>query len=128
MTEEEILWVMPKPDVGCTIKVFPNGRNDSNPHHAFVCRVHDRSIDVQSPLGTARGGVRFLGDPVLKTASDENLRTWGAWDYTDETKAAKALTTTVKTYQEEFAALKADVELLKELMTDKPTKPAKSKE
>lgn len=86
MTEEEITWKMPSVGIGQCVKVFPFGRDDGSSHMAFVTRVNDRSIDVKSPLGTARGGVRFLGDPVLKNTSEENLREWGAWDFTDESK------------------------------------------
>lgn len=112
MTEEEILWKMPRPDVGMTVKVWPYGRDDGKPHYAHVARVSDRSIDVQSPLGQARGGVRYIGDPVLKKTSEENQRNWGAWDYTEETKMVMAgntvlaeVTEKLKEYETKFAEL-----------------------
>jgi hypothetical protein len=85
MTEEEITWKMPTVGVSSSIKMFPDGFDDGKPHLAFVARVHDRSIDIKSPLGTSRGGVRFIGDPCM-ARSEELRREYGAWDFTDEAK------------------------------------------
>lgn len=113
MTEEEIAWKMPKVDIGFPVKVFPNGRDDGKPHLAFVARVNDRSIDIKSPLGTSRGGVRFINDPCM--VSNENLqREYGAWDYTDESKA-------MHTASDKIASLEKRVKFLEEL-SEKKTK------
>lgn len=121
MTEEEVAWKMPPVDVGCTVKVWPNGREDGKPHHAFVARVSDRSIDVQSPLHTARGGIRHIKDPCLINTSEENRRAWGGWDYTDETKAAMTTREFVEQQRAALAAMEKRIKSLEELM-DKKTK------
>lgn len=112
MTEEEIAWKMPKPDVGQAVKVFPYGRDDGKPHYAFVSRVSDRSIDVKDPFNIPRGGVRFIDDPCLKSTTDENRKDWGAWDFTDETKAMRSAL-------EGVAALEKRVKALEELLEKK---------
>lgn len=111
MTEEEITWKMPTVDVGFPVKVFPNGKDDGKPHLAFVARVNDRSIDIKSPLGTSRGGVRFINDPCM--VNNEGLqREYGAWDFTDETKSMMFA-------NDKIGALEKRVKTLEELLEKK---------
>lgn len=109
MTEEEITWKMPKVDIGFPVKVFPNGRDDGKPHLAFVARVNDRSIDIKSPLGTSRGGVRFINDPCM-VANEGLQREYGAWDFTDETKSMMDSRDRIKAMEDRIATLEAVME------------------
>lgn len=113
MTEEEIQFQMPKPETGMTVKIFPNGQRDERPHFGFASKVSDRSIDVKDPLGTARGGVRHVDDPILRR-SEELRRQYGAWDFTDETKM-------LRSSKSQYDALEKRVKALEELF-DKKTK------
>ncbi len=117
MTEEEITWKMPAIGVGSSVKIFPDGVDDGKPHLAFVARVNERSIDIKSPLGTSRGGVRYIGDPCMDNTSEQNRREWGAWDYTDETK----LVLDYRSQKSRVDALEKRVKSLEELL-DKKTK------
>lgn len=127
MTEEEITWKMPTVDVGDSVKVFPNGKDDGKPHLAFVARVNDRSIDIKSPLGTTRGGVRFINDPCM--INNEGLqREYGAWDFTESAKMVAFVKEVFPAIQKELAderaariALEKRVKTLEEL-PDKKTK------
>ena len=111
MTAEEIeQWEMPNVSLGQLVIFYPDGtpikRSGRPLALGFVTQKGRRSLTLRMPDGTAKMGVRQVGDPKLQMGTGDQ-RENGAWDFTDYDRA-----NVVQKLQGEIAKLRADVDSL----------------
>ena len=80
-------FVMPPVDPGDEVLWFPLADRNKPPHIAVVRANYHQQIEVttRGPVGQEYDSVRHVDDPKL--ILNTNYRKFGAWDYTDGTKA-----------------------------------------
>ena len=80
-------FVMPSVDPGDEVLWFPLADRNKPPHIAVVRANYHQQIEVttRGPVGQEYDSVRHVDDPKL--ILNTNYRKFGAWDYTDGTKA-----------------------------------------
>ena len=94
VTQEQLdNFVMPKVEIGTTVAWYATGKSGSIPQIGFVIRCMPRSVHILTATSGVKEAVRHLEDPKLKLNPEQ--RETGAWDFTDETKALRALITSM---------------------------------
>lgn len=111
MTSDEIEnWAMPTVSLGQSVIFYPDGtpikRSGRPLALGFVTQKGRRSVTIRMPDGTAKMGVRHVGDPKLQMGTGDQ-RENGAWDYTDYDRS-----NVVSKLQGEVAKLRLDVDAL----------------
>jgi hypothetical protein len=111
MTSDEIEnWVMPTVSLGQPVIFYPDGtpikRSGRPLALGFVTQKGRRSITLRMPDGTAKMGVRHVGDPKLQMGAGDQ-RENGAWDFTDYDRGQ-----VIQKLQDEMAKLRSDVDSL----------------
>lgn len=111
MTSDEIEnWAMPVVSLGQTVIFYPDGtpikRSGRPLALGSVTQKGRRSVTLRMPDGTAKMGVRHVGDPKLQMGTGDQ-RENGAWDFTDYDRS-----NAVQKLQDEMAKLRSDVDSL----------------
>lgn len=77
-------YIMPRPCEGMAVLFYKYGTKDQPrpPEIAFVIKPTGRAITVRTASGIYLDGIRHVSDPKLALSPD--MRSEGAWDFTNE--------------------------------------------